>query len=73
MQMSVCEAGQSNLAGQSAHFLEGKWEREQCKLFEARSSDLCIPRGLYNSWSKHFFAECGKVVMCNHKTHKLAI
>ena len=49
MQMSVCEADQSNLAGHSARFLMVYEICSTCKLFRAFSKQLCLPRGQYNS------------------------
>ena len=49
------EAVQSDLTGHSARFLMVYGICSTCKLSRACSKQLCLPRGQYNSWSKHFF------------------
>ena len=49
------EADQINLAGHS--IFSEVCRRCSTISFDACSSGLCLPRGQYISWSKHFFAE----------------
>ena len=50
------EVDQSDLAGHSARFLMVYGICSTCKgLFQT----ALFPRGQYDSWSKHFFAEAG--------------
>ena len=49
MQMSVCEADQSNLAGHSARFLMVYEMCSTCKLFDGLIQSTLLPRGQYNS------------------------
>ena len=53
------EAVQSNLTGHSAHWLMVYGICSTCKLFQGLIQSTLLPRGQYNSWSKHFFAEAG--------------
>ena len=52
------EADQSNLTG-PVLFLREVSGRCSTVSFEACSNELCVPRGQYNSLSKHAFAEAG--------------
>ena len=61
------EAVQSTLTGHNAHFLLGfvGYVAQQAKLCLIQST--LLPRGQYNSLSKHFFAEAGLVQHCKQE------
>ena len=53
------ETVQSDLTGPSACFLMVYGIYSTCKLFQGLFQTTLLPRGQYNSWSKHFFAKAG--------------